>query len=258
MSLEVFGAASGLDSSAGAFEPMRPVHDGSLITSPLDSTAPFPKVSKTIIVSTVQDEAGPAIYGQNPDPVPESQWPGMVDATLGEPRTSVIINSTFYEMPKLNATAAAAFDARTQLQTLGTDQIWRCASWSFARNWAASGGKVFVGHYTVGATYPDNEGVDFCTQQGSVCHEDDIQIVFGTVSSPSTAQKNLIAEIQARYKSFLSAGVPNASGYAYWPAVSGGNVEAINLGSSGTAAIAACEVSFWGQEVPFDYQVFGQ
>ena len=76
-----------------------------------------------------------------------------------------------YQVP--NGTA----DARVQLEQIGTDQIWRCPTWTFARSWTQNGGRAFVAHYTLGATYFDNEDVPYCSEAGIVCHEDDIEIV---------------------------------------------------------------------------------
>jgi len=256
-SLMTFGAAVSVDASAGTFEPLRPVHDGTLIPNPMDLTATFPSVNKKILISTVLDEAGPAIFGTlDTSPVPASDFVSNVNATFGEPRTSTIVNSPFYPVPSPSAAGFSTFDARTQLENLGTDQIWRCANWAFARLWAAHGGTAYVGEYVVGATYPDNEGVAFCTQGGTVCHEDDIQIVFGTTPSPNSAQTSLTAQMQARYKAFMSTGNPNTPGRANWSPVSGSNVNALVLGGTGTVAVGACAPSFWGQAVPFDYQVF--
>ncbi|KAI5114694.1 hypothetical protein M0805_002065, partial [Coniferiporia weirii] len=129
-SLEVFGAAMSLDASAGAFEPMRPVKDGSLIITTLDATETFPGQTKTVLVSTVRDEAGPAIYGSYTDFVSESNLSSLVNATLGSPRTATILNSSFYAVPASYAANVSTFDARVQLEDLGTDQIWRCPAWT--------------------------------------------------------------------------------------------------------------------------------
>jgi len=170
-----------IDASAGPAQPIRPVHDGSFITSPLDSTAPFPSVNKPVLISTVLDEAGPTIYGAAfPNPLPEDSFDPVVRATLGDLRTNTVLASPYYPpIPAFNGSV----DARIQLEEIGTDYIWRCSSWTFARNWVQHGGNAYVGLYTVGATYPSNAGVPFCTQAGSVCHEDDIEIVVHIYSS---------------------------------------------------------------------------
>ena len=164
-----------LDPAAGASEPIRPVQDGQLITNPLDLTASFPKQSKPIIVSTVRNEAGPTIYGGFPTSVGTSLYEQVVQFTFGNPRTSRILNTAVYAVsPAVNGVDP---DQRPQLEVLGTDQIWRCATWTFARNWVGAGGKAYVGEYLVGATYPGNDEVPFCTASGSVCHQDDIEIL---------------------------------------------------------------------------------
>ena len=62
--------------------------------------------------------------------------------------------------------------------------------------------------------------------------------------------------MQARYKSFLYTGSPNAAGYATWDVAGADNVNAINLGATGLADVGACNTSYWGNFVQFDYQVF--
>jgi len=156
---------------------MRVVNDGTFITSTLDSTSPFPDVSKHILLSNVADEAGYTIYGSFPDPVPEAEYVAVVNASLGEARYDTLMSFQAYA-PGPNATS----DQRPQLQVLGTDWIWRCATWTFARNWVSNGGTAYVGLYTVGASYPGNAAVSFCTESGVVCHQDDIEIVVGQFS----------------------------------------------------------------------------
>ena len=252
--MATYGAGASLDAAAGAFEPMRPVKDGSLITNSLDLTEPFPDQSKPVIITTVRNEAGPAIYGTYTDAVSESQWNDFATAFLGSERATVVVDSSFYAVPAQYAATNTTFDARVQFETLGTDFMWRCPSWSFARLWAAAGGRAYVGEYAVGSTYPSNEGIEFCVN-GGVCHEDDIEIVYGTASSPSAAQSSLITSIQATYASFFTGGTPGGS----WPSVSGDNANAIIIGGSdngNSAAIGACDPAFWGTSVAYDYQMF--
>ena len=254
-SMTVFDNAASIDPSLGSFEPMRCVTDGSLITSPLDATAFFPPQSKPIIVSTVADESGKIIYGTYTSPVSESEWEQAVQQSLGSSRAATVTNSSFYAIPSQDASNASSFDARTQLEALGTDQIWRCPSWTFARLFAAAGGTVYVGEYAVGVTYPDNEAVPYCTEGDTVCHEDDIEIVFGTASDPSANQTSLIQAMQGRYKAFFATGNPGGG----WTPVSGQETNAIILGGSSDgsqADVGACDPSFWGSAVQYDYQVF--
>jgi hypothetical protein len=129
------------------------------------------------LISNVKNDAGLAIFGGFPDPVPSSVFDDIVTGTFGSPRDQVIINSTFYAA----GNDPSSTDVRPVLEAMGTDYIWRCSGWTFARNWVQNGGKAFVGLYTVGATYPGNEAVPFCLQSGVVCHQDDIEIVVRSI-----------------------------------------------------------------------------
>ncbi|THH19472.1 hypothetical protein EW146_g1706 [Bondarzewia mesenterica] len=244
------------DPTATQSEPMRPVHDGTLITSTLDSDSPFPSVSKPILLTNVKNEAGLTIYSAFTESMGTSLYDAVVNGTFGDPRTGIILSSSHYVVPVLADGQAA--DARVQLETLGTDSIWKCATWTFARNWVSNGGQAFVGMYALGATYPGNEDVSFCTESGSVCHQDDIEIVFGTVPSPTSDQSALISEMQARYGAFLSTGNPNPSGSSLtsWLPATTSNITAMLFGGEGAAPVGACEPSFWGSKVQYDYQVF--
>jgi hypothetical protein len=125
-------------------------------------------------VTSVANEAGFTIYDNFPDPLPEDTFFPICQATfLSTERTNIIVSSSFY--PPVPSDGFV--DARVQLQTLGTDYIWRCSAWTFARNWVKHGGTAYVGKYLLGATYPGNEAVPYCTQPGIVCHQDDIMIV---------------------------------------------------------------------------------
>jgi len=136
--------------------------------------------------------------------------------------------------------------------------LWKCSSWTFVRNWVANGGKAYVGLYVAGATYPGNEQAPFCTLPGSVCHQDDIEIVFGTVPNPTAYQSTLIAEMQSRYNAFLNNGNPNPSQSSLraWKPATTSDVRALVLGGPGEAPVGACDPLFWGQAVAYDYQVF--
>lgn len=199
----LFDNAVNIDPSATRAEPMRPVHDGTVITSTLDSTTPFPKVSKSVILSTVLNDAGPAIYGQFTHPMSTSFYEAMVHGSFEEPEASNLLTSPHYQVPVLRDGNAA--DARVQLEKMGSDQVWRCPTWTFARSWTQHGGKAYVAQYTVGATYPDNQGIPYCTRAGVVCHEDDIQIVvrfsihsfssfFFSMTKCSSAQPTVLAQ----------------------------------------------------------------
>lgn len=176
--MNLFSNAVKLDASAGVAEPIRPVHDGDLITSPLDSSAPFPSVSKPILVTNVLNEAGLAIYGQFQNPLPSTSFEPICNASLGTERATLIVDSPYY--PATPGPEGGEPDARSQLQSVVTDYMWKCSSWTFARNWAQNGGSAYVGEYQLGASYAGNDAVSYCTEEGVVCHQDDIEIVVGS------------------------------------------------------------------------------
>ncbi|KAG5637762.1 hypothetical protein H0H81_003329 [Sphagnurus paluster] len=251
----LFGDAVDIDPSTGYAQPIRPVRDGVFITSPLDSTAAFPSVNKPIMITSVRDEAGPAIYQQFPDPIPGEWFAPVCEATFGTPRTNTILSSPYY--PPVTSSLTGQVDARIQLESVGTDYLWKCSGWTFARNWVQNGGSAYVGEYQIGATYAGNEAIPFCSTAGNVCHQDDIEIVFGTVPSPTPAQAALVNEIQKRYQAFLANGNPNVAGLPNWAAASSSNVHALQLGGSGEVTVGACLPTFWGSSVQYDYQVYG-
>ncbi|KAJ7761182.1 alpha beta-hydrolase [Mycena maculata] len=248
--------ADDLFPSTGQGEPLHPVLDGQLVTTPLDSTAPFPAVSKPLLLTNVHNEAGPTIYNlvfPGPDPIPAVEFEPVVDASLGANRTAIVMSSPFYPVDPNG-------DARVPLQVLGTDYIWRCPTWTLARNWVANGGSAFVGMYTVGATYPLNADIPYCLEDGVVCHQDDIYIVFGTAPDPTPAQSTLTAEMQTRYKAFIATGNPNVPGLDPWLPATTSDVYAKEFGvettPNGEVPIRACTPSFWGEAVQYDYQFF--
>ncbi|KAJ7210003.1 alpha/beta-hydrolase [Mycena pura] len=247
--------ALGLDPSTGLGEPLRPTLDGALVRTPLDSTAPFPAVRKALLLTNVHDEAGPTVFKTLlPGPAqPAAAFAPVCDEILGPARTQTIVDSGFYPVDP-------AGDARVPLEVLGTDYLWRCPTWTFARNWVAHGGTAFVGLFTIGAHYPFNDGISYCAQAGVVCHQDDIEIVFGTVPNPTAAQAALMTEMQIRYRAFLEIGMPNVPGLPPWRPATATDVPALQLGNNtppgGLVPVGACTPPFWGNAVPYDYQMF--
>lgn len=248
------GNAGSLSPAANGGEPLRPVRDGTLITTPLDLTTAFPAASKPVLISTVKNEAAYSIYLGYTDPVPAEYFETAVSYGFDSQRTTEIVDSTNYAVPATGAQGDA--DVRPMLEALGTDANWKCPAWSFARAWTGAGGNAYVGEYALGASYPGNSDASICTQAGIVCHQDDIEIVFGTVPGPSAAQAALVKEVQARYAAFLKTGNPNAAGYATWGAATTSAVPALLLGGSGLAPVGACTPGYWGVAPQYDYQYY--
>jgi len=241
-----------IDPALGVGEPIRPVYDGAFITAPLEPGVAFPSsVTKPLLLTSVQDDGAGAIYEVSPEPIPATFYPAVLGFTLGAERAALVAQAPYYTIPP-----SAIDDVRPYLGALATDYLYRCSGWSFAREYAAKGGQVYVGEFALGAPYPGNEDFSVCTAPGVVCHQDDIQIVFGTVPNPSPVQAALVREVQGRYKAFLGSSNPNAAGLATWKPATKSDVRAIKLGASGTVPVGACDPSFWGASVEFDYQLF--
>ncbi|KAJ1309162.1 hypothetical protein OPQ81_004833 [Rhizoctonia solani] len=240
--------------------PIRPFHDGQLLQYTLTGDS-FPPAAnmKPVLVMTVKDEAA-FTMGSLPLDAPAYYLDLVVSEYYGQDRTSKIVSSNNYDPDSYGAQAGYPDDdkTRTALTQLFTDGYWRCPSWSFSRSWASKGGTVYTGEFQIGATYAYNQGIPLCSGS-KVCHQDDIYILFGTTPSPTSAQTALTQEIQARYSSFIRSGVPNPSSgsYATWTQSGNTDVAALKLGGTGTRAPEACDPSFWGAQVPYDYQVYG-
>lgn len=63
--------------------------------------------------------------------------------------------------------------------------------------------------------------------------------------------------MQARFSAFIRTGNPNTGSLPSWQAAGTSNVNAVQLGTSGLAAVGGCDPSLWGAAVPFDYQTLG-
>ncbi|QRW02175.1 Carboxylesterase family [Ceratobasidium sp. AG-Ba] len=249
--------AASLDPAAAGGSPIRPFHDGQLLQYTLTGTS-FPAAQKNILVFTVKDEAASTIGRAYQTSIPATYVDPVIQGYYqGTPRAEKIVQSGNYDPDTYSSQAGVAPDdeARAALTQLFTDALWRCPSWTFSRSWASKGGKVFTGVFQLGATYPSNQNVAYCA--GKACHEDDIYILFGTTPSPTPAQTALTQEIQARYSAFMRTGNPNAASRASWAQSGSADVAALKLGGSGNQPAEACDPSFWGNAVPYDYQIFG-
>jgi carboxylesterase type B len=242
--------ATTIDPAAGFAEPIRPVLDGTLIQYSLTTT--FPPTNKNLLLTTTKDEAGPAMYMALTDPLPSAYFDYIGGELYGPARTVQI--ESFYHVIEEDTD-----DIRPELVVIGTDAVWRCPNYAFAHNWASRGGNVWVAEYTVGATYPSNAEISFCTTNGAVCHQDDIPIVFGTTTSPTAAQTALTAQVQARWGAFIKTGNPNTSGFGNWAQVpANGSIPVLNLGGTDPIPLGGCVPSEWGGSIPFDYQLYHQ
>lgn len=248
--VNIANTATTIDPATGPAEPIRPVLDGSLIQYSLTTT--FPPTNKNLLLTTTKDEAGPAIYAAVEDPLPPAYFDYVSGAIYGPARAIEI--EAFYQIVEEDTD-----DIRPELVLVTTDGAWRCPNYALAHSWASRGGNVWVGEFTVGATYPSNTAYSFCTTNGAVCHQDDIPIVFGTATSPTAAQTALTAQVQARWGAFIKTGNPNASGFVGWNQVpQNGSIPVMNLGGTDPIPLGGCIPSEWGGLIPFDYQIYNQ
>jgi carboxylesterase type B len=243
--------APSIDPSTGMGEPLRPVLDGSLITYSLTTSFP-PAWTKNLLLTTTAQDAGQPIYTSIGWALPSSAFDLVAPILYGTPRDAAVAAS--YGVADLEVD-----DVRPELVTIGTDGVWRCPNYEFARKWANNGGNIWVGEFTKGATYPQNESLDYCVSDGHVCHEDDIKIVFGNVANPTADQTALITQVQARWGAFIKTGNPNTSGYANWTQVPrGSSVPVMNLGGTSSIPLGGCDPSIWGSAIKYDYQIYNQ
>jgi carboxylesterase type B len=185
-----------------------------------------------------------------------------------------------------NPNSAEPDAARSQLELLGTDWVWRCANQQAALNMSSHGstGRVWLAEFDAGIPYPSNQGIGFC--QGRICHQgtfsrlshafkqvrpvpdgyhaDDIEAVFNTGEQLSPAQTGLENEVLARWSAFARSGTPNAAGYTTWSPIQAGSNVNLNMlvfeGSKSTVVQfqrrEQCGPDgFWGRTALFDEQL---
>ena len=109
-----------------AAEPIRPVLDGSLVSSKgfmasLNIQGGLTSTTRQLIFTTVTDEAGATIAGVSQNQViPYEYYDAYVQALAGANVAAIVQNSNLYEPDKADPDAA-----RDELNVLGTDWIWR-------------------------------------------------------------------------------------------------------------------------------------
>ncbi|KAG9044216.1 hypothetical protein FS837_008611 [Tulasnella sp. UAMH 9824] len=264
-----YGIAYFTDPSVGNGEPLRPFLDGTTIKYSLTTT--FPPTKRPILITNNKNEGGAAVGQFFPKGLSTDDFLSNIQNSLGNDRAQTVNDSPYYNPTGSNLVQPYVQNGdvtRQAFDRVGTDQTWRCENWAFARRWTAAGGTAYVGVFQIGATYPMNAGIDYCTTplNGSnpVCHQDEIYLIFGTTPSPSSAQSSLSTEMQTRMAKFITnpANGPNASGLPWtWNKAGTSDVKAVQLGGS-TAGQAVpsygCDPSFWGAAVPFDWQMYNE
>lgn len=183
-----YGGAYLTDPAVGAGEPLRPTLDGTTVVYSLTTT--YPPNKKPVFLTSNKDDAGQAIGLTYPYGLDTSDFEGLVVQSLGSDRGEKVMDAPWYNpLPGVSPPVTPAYlvqadITREALSRLGTDQLWKCAIWNFAKRWAAAGGKAYTVLFDVGITYPANSGNDLCQEGGMVCHEDEIMLIVSAIASP--------------------------------------------------------------------------
>lgn len=137
-----------------------------------------------------------------PDPVPFDNvtLAQTLSIFVGDDRAANILKVNKYNL----IPSAAASDPdllRETFESAATDGTWKCANRDSARKWAAAGGKVWVGEFRQGVTYPDNENA-YCQKTGVVCHEVSLAMSGGNPQSSQyrmTSSRSAAGRVETVY-----------------------------------------------------------
>ncbi|WVF65861.1 hypothetical protein IAT40_000598 [Kwoniella sp. CBS 6097] len=290
--------------------PIRPSYNNPTLTSDptvdlfnIPSSLSNDPSSIALLLSTVSNEAGSAVQASFEAPVPLSNntYFATLSVAVNPDRAKVISASSRYALPPADSpTPTGLYGAggdlfRETYERAATDGIWRCPNRDVARSWSRAGGKVWVGEWTKGATYPTNQQDEgYCKQKGRVCHEDDIYPTFGNAPNPSANMSSSEEEILSYWTSFIQNLDPNGStngpkrdypnlthladkaknwwddwtsSWKWWKRAGSGYPSAIAIWNQyrddddvlalGGGEVGACPEGFWGDKVPYDWQLYG-
>ncbi|MCO5596200.1 hypothetical protein L7F22_050260 [Adiantum nelumboides] len=238
---------------------------GDLITSSIATTT---HIQKDVIFTTVQNEMGPTtgyFFSSQPAGATTLSLQGSLlslgqaeNIVFNQDRGNIAANQTIYPV---NSTLDDGI--RIEFEELATDGVWRCAVQHNAYTLAQSGSKIWLAEWNIGATYVSNEQNSYCTTDSRVCHEDDIELIFGTVSNPTSQQQKASKDMQTRYSNFAKSGIPNSPNSPPWQSVSSAiQLNIIIVNQDGSTSIQqtqhapACAGDVWGNKVKFDYQLY--
>nr|XP_031858475.1 uncharacterized protein CI109_006120 [Kwoniella shandongensis]KAA5525547.1 hypothetical protein CI109_006120 [Kwoniella shandongensis] len=280
-------------------EPIRPTYES--VTLPQDptkqlfddpSTLTFPPSNLPLLITTVKNEGGSAAQGMFAKPVPidPNTYYATLAALVGPQRAKSVVSNSHYALPNQTGYGARGDTFRESFDKAVTDGIWKCPNRDVASKWATAGGKVWVGEWEQGATYPGNaDDGSYCSTQGRVCHEDDIYTTFGTAPNPSSNTSVLEDNIFTYWSSFINHLDPNPSvgkrdcvppsslsqgttarniqvekrgtSNAAWEAYTS-EEDVFPLNSSGDGSVdgegvTTCLEGFWGVESQYDWQLYG-
>ncbi|WWC88083.1 uncharacterized protein L201_002987 [Kwoniella dendrophila CBS 6074] len=254
----------------------------SLFTSP--SSLPLSDIP--LLITTVNNEAGTAVSNLFPNPVPLSTdtYLATLSATVGSTRANILVESNEYALPTAQGYGEGGDTFRETYERAATDGIWKCASREAARQWSQNGGRVWVGEWTKGDSYPINqENNGYCREKGRICHEDDIYPTFDNAPSSSGDVYSFEGDILSYWTSFITNLDPSPSSTKrdlddsnrfqkwfswLWPSkrksISNSNPvtwsryqSESDVHALGGGEVSKCPEGFWGEKAKYDWQLYG-
>ncbi|KAJ9475870.1 Carboxylesterase [Pseudozyma hubeiensis] len=284
-------AGQSIDASVAVTEVWRPFV-GSFTGSAFEDNPSGAMASgKPIIFTNVENEAGSAVgsllmpTGADAQSAQMRGYPfsmtreQLLGQMFNDGRASTLSSASQYGMntntsaypspAQIRLYSQADDSLRRNLETILTQGMFTCPTWNNAQRYA-SRTPAYVAIFDRGLQYPSNEGIDYCSEDGRVCHEDDIRLVFVDPSKATDgATQKVMREVQARWMGFVRSGSPNAGGYGGWNSVDSSQQTAqvmrlgANDGSSVMDAISLQSGQYagcgqvWASEVKYDWQLYG-
>ncbi|WWD05609.1 hypothetical protein V865_003690 [Kwoniella europaea PYCC6329] len=259
----------------------------SLFTSPSD----LPLWDIPLLITTVANEAGTAVSELFPAPVALSQdsYYATLAATIGSERAEILSSSEEYGLPNATGYGEGGDVFKETYERAATEGTWTCPNRDVAKRWSRNGGKVWVGQWNKGVTYPSNKDHGYCKSKGKVCHEDDIYPTFGTSPDTPDGVTSLEEDVLSYWTSFITTLNPSPSTtkrdnidcrrsfrewfFWLWP-FKRATIPQVSSGSSsenwppytseddvlaiGGGDISSCPEGFWGDKAKYDWQLYGQ
>ncbi|KAK9367243.1 Carboxylesterase [Lipomyces kononenkoae] len=241
-------------------QPLSPVIDGTLIKKDFSTYVEEGNlpIKVSMIVGTVADEGNSQVEDAIPAAVPITYYPALLSQFLGTKRAALLLATLSFLPNPLRDDST-----RLELAFVGKLFYWTCAVQRIALSYFSNiYSKIYIYETEVGITYPANADLSLC-QGRYVCHESDIEPLFGTyaASSATSAQIAVSQEIQERWSQFIKSGDPNNGNYAHWKPI--GSTVQLNLLKIGEAKVVSRHFpkqcgSIFGKLVNFDYQLYSQ
>lgn len=118
-----------------------------------------------ILLTTVKNETGYNVQTifKNPMPALQPLYELAITTLLNKERGKIVLDSGLYPL------YTGDDGLRISIDKVATDAAFRCVDRQLMRSYAGAGGKVWVGEWDTGVSFPFNsEG--YCLKPGAVCH----------------------------------------------------------------------------------------